>query len=110
MHLLSDDRFVRPARRIAAAAQSRTCEAEKAAYARFGRPRPQQLLARSFRSSDAHQPAAQGAAFEKDHDMAKGQQRGNREARKPKKPGPLKQNASNPSLKGTPPTQPPKKG
>jgi len=51
-----------------------------------------------------------GAAFEKDHYMAKGQQRGNREARKPKKPAPPKQNASNPSLKGTPPTQPLKKG
>ena len=41
--------------------------------------------------------------------MAKGQQRGNREVRKPKKPEP-KQNASNPSLKGTPQAQPPKKG
>lgn len=40
--------------------------------------------------------------------MAKGQQRGNREARKPKKEGAPKQNASNPSLKGTPPAQPPK--
>jgi hypothetical protein len=36
-------------------------------------------------------------------DMAKGEQRGNREARKPKKPSPPKQNASNPSLKGAPP-------
>ncbi|MDF7773624.1 hypothetical protein FHS95_001952 [Sphingomonas naasensis] len=42
--------------------------------------------------------------------MAKGQQRGNREARKPKKPEPPKQNASNPSLKGTPQAQPLKKG
>jgi hypothetical protein len=42
--------------------------------------------------------------------MTKGQQPGNREARKPKKPAPPKQNASNPSLKGTPPTQPLKKG
>jgi hypothetical protein len=42
--------------------------------------------------------------------MAKEQQRGNREARKPKKAGPPKQNASNPSLKGTPPVQPAKKG
>ncbi len=38
--------------------------------------------------------------------MAKGQQRGNRETRKPKKPEPPKQNASNPSLKGTPAGQP----
>ncbi len=38
--------------------------------------------------------------------MAKGQQRGNRETRKPKKPEPPKQNASNPSLKGTPLVQP----
>lgn len=38
--------------------------------------------------------------------MAKGQQRGNREARKPKKTEPPKQNASNPSLKGAPATQP----
>lgn len=37
--------------------------------------------------------------------MSKGQRRGNRETRKPKKEGPPKQNASNPSLKGivTPP-------
>lgn len=42
--------------------------------------------------------------------MAKGQQRGNREARKPKKPEPPKQNASNPSQKGLPQDQPPKKG
>lgn len=42
--------------------------------------------------------------------MAKGQQRGSREARKPKKPEPPKQNASNPSLKGTPQAQPLKKG
>ena len=42
--------------------------------------------------------------------MAKGQQRGNREARKPKKPGPPKQNASNPSLKGARQAQPLKKG
>jgi len=41
--------------------------------------------------------------------MAKGQQRGNREARKPKKPGPPKQNVSNPSLKGAPQAQPLKK-
>jgi hypothetical protein len=32
--------------------------------------------------------------------MSKGQQRGNRELRKPKKVGPPKQNASNPSLEG----------
>jgi len=32
--------------------------------------------------------------------LAKGQQKGNKEARKPKKEGPPKQNASNPSLKG----------
>ncbi|WP_131818597.1 hypothetical protein [Sphingomonas turrisvirgatae] len=43
-------------------------------------------------------------------DMAKGEQRGNREARKPKKPAPPKQNASNPSLKGAPQTAPSKKG
>lgn len=41
--------------------------------------------------------------------MAKGQQRGNREARKPKKPEPPKQNASNPSLKGTSPAAQSKK-
>ena len=41
--------------------------------------------------------------------MAKGQQRGNREARKPKKPELPKQNASNPSLKGTLPAQLPRK-
>jgi hypothetical protein len=33
--------------------------------------------------------------------MAKGQQRSTKEARKPKKEGPKKQNASNPSIKGT---------
>lgn len=33
--------------------------------------------------------------------MAKGQQKGNKEARKPKKAGPPKQNASNPSTKGS---------
>ena len=32
--------------------------------------------------------------------MAKGQQRGNKEARKPKKSAPPKQNASKPSTKG----------
>lgn len=32
--------------------------------------------------------------------MAKGQQKGNKEARKPKKAAPPKQNASNASLKG----------
>ncbi|MEG3090256.1 hypothetical protein [Sphingomonas sp. PB1R3] len=42
--------------------------------------------------------------------MAKGQQRGNREVRKAKKEEPPKQNASNPSLKGTPQAPPPKKG
>jgi hypothetical protein len=41
--------------------------------------------------------------------MAKGQQRGNREARKQKKPEPPKQNASAPSLKGAAPAQPAKK-
>jgi len=41
--------------------------------------------------------------------MAKGQQRGNKELRKPKKSEPRKQNASNPTLKGTPSAQPPKK-
>lgn len=41
--------------------------------------------------------------------MAKGQQRGNKETRKPKKPAPPKQNASNPTLKGTPAAHPPKK-
>ena len=35
-------------------------------------------------------------------DVAKGQQKGNKEARKPKKEGPPKQNASKPSTKGTP--------
>ena len=33
--------------------------------------------------------------------MAKGQQKGNKEARKPKKQAPPKQNASNPSTKGS---------
>lgn len=33
--------------------------------------------------------------------MAKGQQKGTKEARKPKKDAPPKQNASNPSTKGT---------
>lgn len=33
--------------------------------------------------------------------MAKGQQKGNKEARKPKKVGPTKQNVSNPSTKGS---------
>jgi len=42
--------------------------------------------------------------------MAKGQLRGTREARKPKKEGPPKQNASNPSLKGTTAGQSSKKG
>ena len=32
--------------------------------------------------------------------MAKGQQKKNQEARKPKKEGPPKKNASNPSIKG----------
>jgi hypothetical protein len=32
--------------------------------------------------------------------MAKGEQKGNKEARKPKKAAPPKQNASNPSMKG----------
>jgi hypothetical protein len=53
----------------------------------------------------APQCAAAGARlpspiFEKEHDMAKGQQKGNKEARKPKKAPPPKQNASQPSLKG----------
>jgi hypothetical protein len=34
--------------------------------------------------------------------MAKSQRKGNKETRKPNKAGPPKQNASNPSLKGTP--------
>jgi hypothetical protein len=42
--------------------------------------------------------------------MAKGQRRTSREARKPKKDGPPKQNASNPSLKGTPASPSLKKG
>lgn len=33
--------------------------------------------------------------------MPKGEQKGNKEARKPKKTGPPKKNASNPSTKGT---------
>jgi hypothetical protein len=32
--------------------------------------------------------------------VAKSQQKSNKEVRKPKKPGPVKPNASNPSLKG----------
>lgn len=40
--------------------------------------------------------------------MAKGQQRSGRETRKPKKPEPPKQNASNPSMKGTPQVEAPK--
>lgn len=38
--------------------------------------------------------------------MAKGQRKSNKEARKPKKEPPPKQNASNPSLKGKPGVQP----
>lgn len=38
--------------------------------------------------------------------MAKGQRKSNKEARKPKKETPPKQNASNPSLKGKPGVQP----
>lgn len=34
--------------------------------------------------------------------MAKSERRGNKETRKPKKAGPPKQNASNPSVKGAP--------
>lgn len=34
--------------------------------------------------------------------MAKGQKRSNKEVRKPKATNPSKQNASNPSVKGTP--------
>jgi hypothetical protein len=41
--------------------------------------------------------------------MAKSQRKGSKEARKPKKPGPEKQNASNPSLKGVSPAPPIKK-
>lgn len=40
--------------------------------------------------------------------MAKGQQKGNKEARKPKKAGPAKQNASQTSLKGALPNLMPK--
>ena len=42
----------------------------------------------------------QSTAFTRETRMAKGQQKGNKEARKPKKAGPPKQNASNPSTKG----------
>jgi hypothetical protein len=38
--------------------------------------------------------------FNKEREMAKGQQKGNKEARKPKKTAPPKPNASQPSLKG----------
>lgn len=41
--------------------------------------------------------------------MAKSQRKGSKEARKPKKPGPEKQNASNPSVKGALPTPSTKK-
>jgi hypothetical protein len=34
--------------------------------------------------------------------MAKSERKGNKETRKPKKAAPAKQNASNPSVKGTP--------
>ena len=34
--------------------------------------------------------------------MAKSERKGNKETRKPKKAGPPKQNASNPSVKGAP--------
>lgn len=37
--------------------------------------------------------------------MAKGQKKGNKEARKPKKDGPAKMIAANPSMKGTPATK-----
>ena len=40
--------------------------------------------------------------------MAKGQVKGNKEARKPKKTAPPKQNASNPSMKGIMPANPTK--
>ena len=40
----------------------------------------------------------------KEQDMAKGQLRGNKETRKPKKTAPPKQNASQPSLKGAVPS------
>jgi hypothetical protein len=36
--------------------------------------------------------------------MAKNERRGSKEARKPKKPGPPKTNASQPTLKGVPPS------
>ncbi|WP_237718468.1 hypothetical protein [Sphingomonas sp. ATCC 31555] len=52
------------------------------------------------------EPASSRPSFSGSRIMAKGQQRGNRETRKPKKPEPPKQNASNPSLKGTPAGQP----
>lgn len=38
--------------------------------------------------------------------MVKGEQKGNKEARKPKKAAPPKQNASNPSMKGTDKSKP----
>ena len=38
--------------------------------------------------------------FKKEREMAKGQVKGNKEARKPKKTAPPKPNASQPSLKG----------
>lgn len=70
-------------------------------------------LVRFYRASrtDHHLHAGSiGPQNPGEYGMAKGQQRGNREARKPKKPEPPKQNASNPSLKGTPQAQLPKKG
>lgn len=41
--------------------------------------------------------------------MAKGQRKSNKEIRKPKKAGPPKQNASNPSVKGLVPSKPEKR-
>lgn len=50
-----------------------------------------------------------GASNEKERDMANDKRRSNKEVRKPKKAQPPKQNASNPSLKGTPVAPAPKR-
>lgn len=53
-------------------------------------------------AGDYENPCFGGGYDEEGPIMAKGQRRTSREARKPKKDGPPKQNASNPSLKGMP--------
>lgn len=72
-------------------------------------PQAEHINASRCRSTEHLHQGSSRALNQGNDDMAKGQQRGNREVRKPKKPEPPKQNASNPSLKGTPPAQQSKK-